>query len=398
MKNVFYLILFFLVIAISSCQTSLYSTRIIDIEIMEPGEVMLPENYNKLAVRYNNCNISHQVSLTEIHNTTDHRDSLQNIDSLASGVYFNNCLQQLKSEGVLSAVSEIEPADYQHTYVNDTLNFNLKNINDSLINTMAESGELYSFILASYLRQNPIKKDTTDNSKYLDRYFGLYSKEEIQSIADSSGADFLLSLDHFSVVDGLFFQPGNTSAYTIVIIKTLWNFYDLQKTSFSYSKERSDTISWFEKAENRKAIIKKMPPRYDAILNAAEISGSRFVEYLLPHWTTVQRMYYYSGQVEFKETEQLVKANKWLEAAKIWKSHVDNPNKNIAAKSMFNLALANEMQGNLNAAIDWVVKSLQLIGQKNPYHRENCMVYTRILGQRKQDIKLIEKQLAGPLQ
>ena len=61
---------------------------------------------------------------------------------------------------------------------------------------------------------------------------------------------------------------------------------------------------------------------------------------LTPRWEFVQRMYYRSGHVEMKKTEKMISEGKWLEAAAIWKANIDNKNKNIAAKSMFNLAPA----------------------------------------------------------
>ncbi len=69
-----------------------------------------------------------------------------------------------------------------------------------------------------------------------------------------------------------------------------------------------------------------------------------------------------------------------------------NKNKSIAAKSMYNMALACEMSGNMDAAIDWAEKSFYVFGTKNGIHSTNCSDYIRILGQRKLDIKKIESE------
>jgi len=82
-----------------------------------------------------------------------------------------------------------------------------------------------------------------------------------------------------------------------------------------------------------------------------------------------------------------------LEAAKIWKANISNSNKSIAAKSMFNLGLACEMEGDIDAAIDWVVQSFQVFKQKNVMNAENCQDYLRILATRKFDFRRIEFQL-----
>ena len=97
--------------------------------------------------------------------------------------------------------------------------------------------------------------------------------------------------------------------------------------------------------------------------------------------------------MELKKAEQLVKENRWLDAAEIWKKNVTNSNKNVAAKSMFNLALACEIEGELDAALDWVVKSYYVFKDDNEVHEFNCKEYIRILGMRKIDIQKIELQV-----
>ncbi len=118
-----------------------------------------------------------------------------------------------------------------------------------------------------------------------------------------------------------------------------------------------------------------------------------FAELLIPHWVEVQRMYYKSGQCRIKKAEELIKENDWIEAAEIWKKNVNNKNKSIAAKSMFNLALACEIEGDIDAAIDWAVKSFHVFERKNELNYYNCLDYIQILGQRKLDIKVINMQL-----
>lgn len=105
-------------------------------------------------------------------------------------------------------------------------------------------------------------------------------------------------------------------------------------------------------------------------------------------------MYYKSGQVELQQAEKLALENRWFEAAAIWKKNIANKNISIAAKSMFNLGLACEIEGNIDAAIDWVVKSYHVFGNKNEEHRYHCMNYLQILGKRQLDIRTIERQLS----
>ena len=146
-----------------------------------------------------------------------------------------------------------------------------------------------------------------------------------------------------------------------------------------------------ESVYNLKKALSSLPPRKHAVLASAEMEGEKFAEFLIPHWTEAERVYYRSGHIELKKTEELVEQNRWMEAAEIWKKNVNNKNKNIAAKSMFNMALACEVNGEIDAAIDWVVKSYHLLGSKNEIHEFHCKNYIEVLGWRKANIKQIER-------
>ena len=174
---------------------------------------------------------------------------------------------------------------------------------------------------------------------------------------------------------------------------TFWNIYDLKNQKLQNFHLKLDTISWQIRTDNIQYQIERLPSHKDAVLNAADIAGNKFAEYIIPHWKEVNRMYYHSNQVDLKKADKLVKENKWMEAAKIWKTNINNPNINIAAKCKFNMGLACEMQNDFDAAIDWIVQSFHDLGQKNEVHYNNCMSYIRVLSQRKLDIKYINLQL-----
>jgi hypothetical protein len=72
--------------------------------------------------------------------------------------------------------------------------------------------------------------------------------------------------------------------------------------------------------------------------------------------------------------------------------HVNNPNKKIAAKYKFNMALACKMLNQFDAAVNWAVQSFLVFGQKNPAHAQNCLDYINILNQRKLNTKRIKFQ------
>lgn len=377
------LFLFYVLVILPGCNT-LYQTKVIDIEIVEPGKVQIPAKYKKVAIRYNNCNVAPNTFFMQSQYNEKVLIDSTNLDSIASKIHYQYFVEELHNQQFFDSIAEIEAQDYSKVHITDTITYNIDF--DSIV-----PKELNVYLFSKHIHKHPMEKNDSTSIKYLHPKLGLYEADELQSIADSTNAQLLISLDYYSSLDVTFHNKklGIKSEY--VISQAYWNFYDLTKQEYLFFYNRKDTVSW-EENRYETGIKKKIPPQKDAVLTAADLSGTQFARFLIPHWIEVQRMYYNSGHVELKETDQLVKEGKWMEAAGIWKANSNNPNKSIAAKCKFNMGLACEMQGNLDAALEWVVESVHIYGQKNMIHYENCLKYIRILAQRKIDKKILDKQ------
>lgn len=375
-----------LVFVLFSCNT-LYNSRTIDLEIFVPARVIFPEKYDTIAVRFNNINADYNPNFaTYFENKQRYTDSI-NTDSVAAETYYKHFLKTLKSSSFFDTIVEIERQDYSNIFLSDSLlKLEFPGLNDSLCSDTLQKLEPAVNFWSLAGQYQPPKNNRT--KIHLDPELGLYSAKDLTRLADSSNARLLLSLDYFAAVEmkTAFNEQNFTGVFNVFII-AYWNFYDPKNLRWSYFYDRVDTLTW-----NFVNGIEKLPPREEAIQKAAEISGNQFAEFLIPHWIEVQRIYYQSGQIDLKKTDALVAEGKWLEAAEIWRKHVENPNKNIAAKCKFNMALACEMLGQLDAAVDWAVQSYHVFGQKNPVHEQNSLEYINILNQRKLDIKRIEYQ------
>lgn len=375
------------------CNT-LYNTKMIDIEIVEPGKVKFPSEYRNIAVRYNNTNIAsnHLFAKHYIKDEVIEDNPDLNLDSLASFVYYDYFIQELLKNDFFESFEEIEPKDYSDISVIDTIS------NQANINTLKtfdyndHTDVLSTYAYGKHIRKFPIPKENKSTQEYLDPNYNLYSKVDIQDIADSTNADILLSLDHFVSQNGKTYSEATASIVELVQINSFWSAYDLHNQTLKFFIAKKDTIIWSEHAINLKQGVKLVPNRRDAVLNAADICGTNLANYLIPHWIPVQRMYYESGHVDMKQTNDLVEEGKWMEAAKIWKTQLENPNKNIVAKCMYNLGVASEMEGKLDTALEWVVKSYHVFGNKNEMHANQCTEYIRILSQRKLDFKALAEQ------
>jgi hypothetical protein len=127
--------------------------------------------------------------------------------------------------------------------------------------------------------------------------------------------------------------------------------------------------------------------------NSAEYLGRAFGGKLVPSWLKVDRSYYRSNNINMLKAEKYCLEDDWLKAAEIYKKETNNKNRNIAAKAKYNMALICEMEGKLDAAIDWLIRSFSSYKQENQQHEFNCKQYIELLATRKKEIERLGKQI-----
>ncbi|MCK3685015.1 DUF6340 family protein [Maribellus sp. YY47] len=388
---------FFIAAFLQGCARFL-QTSSIKIEVLQPAEITLPKVYRKLAVRYNNTNVAYNPELIHYKVLGQEMSDTSNMDSVASKIYYDYFLAGILEQDFFDRIIELEPCDYSSILVKDTLNFHQLAKIDSTANPDSYIGYVNSFAIASYLKELPASTENKADDKMLDPEFGLYTSNELKAISDSTGADFLLSLDHFFTRNEIdtneTFAEGYYNVTELAEVNALWSIYDLNKNMFLYHYLHKNPITWEGECIFLQNALKVVPPRRDAVLNSADMNGTQFAQMIIPHWMEVERMYYKSGHPDLKQSEDFLKKGNWLEAANYWKKNIDNPNKRIAAKCMYNLGLACEMEGDIDAAIDWVVRSYHIFGEKDEIHSYNCKSYLNILGVRKLDFRILDKQMS----
>lgn len=126
--------------------------------------------------------------------------------------------------------------------------------------------------------------------------------------------------------------------------------------------------------------------------NTAEYLGKAFGAKILPSWQTVERTYCHSNNDHMMMAEKYLLEGDYKIAAEIYNPETRNKNRNIAAKAQYNMALACEMEGDMDAAFDWLVKSYSVFSW-NEDHKYNCKQYIKTLALRKKEIERLEKQI-----
>ncbi len=346
----------FLVIVLTCC-TITSQLRVFQIEILKPGIFNVPENLtvaviNRDLFRSDTCTFYYSTGYFKVQDTTllTKRDTTIKYQSLYEMVKDTSIKYQNLSDTCVNAlITYLEKASYFQKVIpfSDSLNF--------LLNV-------------------PGRIETRDK---------LFEKTK---------SDVCIFLDYFylnSTYNKYFTFPATFRANLLwtVVFKT---------DSLAYSYNLTDTL-FFDQTQVNSYARYKGKTLGQLLNNSANYLGRSFGPKVIPTWTQVDRMYYKSQNTEMLKAEKLALNQDWLKAAEIWNRETKNKNKKIATKASYNMAVACEMEGKPDAAIDWLVKSYRYLEKNNENHRKNCQRYVNILVNRKKEIERLDKQMKRTL-
>lgn len=343
LKNKIQILLFILLSGMAFLVESCYTTnnyKSLFIEVLQPSSQNFPVGDSVVAAKYNNSSFKmDSLNRIFVFNQRILYDTM-NTDSLASIIYYDSFIRNLQERSYFDSVLNLG-YDYPEIGV-DSLQF--------------------------------------------------YTDNELDSLQKLHSFNTLYALNQFRVNDILVILEMPQVVVIDIIVNALWTIYRSPPDS-SYLIIHKDTVTYTIELNHFRELHYFHQDRKALIQEASNDLGENLSLLLMPHWHEVERIWYKSGNYLFRQANQYARRNEWLKAAEIWKKLTKNRNKNIAAKSMFNMALACEMESDFDAAIDWVTRSFYVYGQKNAVHALNCLDYLEILAFRKLQIRQLKHQL-----
>ena len=215
----------------------------------------------------------------------------------------------------------------------------------------------------------------------------------LEQIAKKGDADIFIILDSLNMqmnneeYTDHYSYPVEYYKYRKLRISAFWSVYDLIEKKRLDKYNYADTLYWEEVGYMKAEVDKNMPGVEQCIREASYFAASDYAKRVFPGWQTELRYYFITGNTDFKIAAELVKNNKWEEASAIWEKYTKDIDKEIASRACFNLALANEMSGNIDIAIAWAETS-EKIKKKS---RTRYYIYN--LKMRKEEIEKLGKQI-----
>lgn len=235
----------------------------------------------------------------------------------------------------------------------------------------------------------PVERDLKRSISY-EQLPDTLLQSEVADICDRYNTDAVMVLERFySKVMADFssekyidrFTGFAYSYYATLDLKydAVFRIYKPGLNPYMKDIETTDTIYWESADVEQKGLFEKLPSIKQAMINAGIKIALDIDSKISPNWIQEKRGYFLFSRKDDKG-EQLMKENKYDEAAVYWAELAKSKSKKIRSKAEFNMALLSELNGDIDAAIDWGVKSYY------SQYRNQTEVYLKKLQARKESI------------
>ncbi|MBI9033935.1 MAG: hypothetical protein JEZ03_05635 [Bacteroidales bacterium] len=311
---------------ISGC----YTQKPIKIQVLKPAELNIPANIHNISVAY------------KIINTKGKDESL----------YYVNQSGFEDTDNLDSVFTKQAALYFSHS------------VSDSEKYTVQNSSEIH---------------------KLDDRYWST-DKDTIMKICQKDQSDAVIILNQFITREFAFHSYDYGYLFpTIYVVKNIhWQMYlNDGITHFNYYDKDTLTLENYEYYDpesiplnfNRQYIIDEV----------AYLTAEEFKKQISPIWKEEERKYIHN--TKFSKASDFAKNEMWKDAAKEWMPFTKSENNFRKAAAAYNMALAAEMEGNLELAIFWINIAIT----NDP--EEDYQAYKNILLRRRNEVRQLEKQL-----
>lgn len=226
---------------------------------------------------------------------------------------------------------------------------------------------------------------------------------EVERLCSLSNADALIVLEIFDTdskkrydtkpktrtVDGQSVEYLEHTANLDMTATTGWRIYYPNDKLIVDNHTFDDGKTFTGRDDNLAGAKAKLPSKERAAKEAAYVAGQAYALRISPMFVWVSRDYFTKGSADMKMATMRAKSNDWSGAAEIWKKLAEaSADPKVRKRATYNMALAAEMEGNLDLAIVWAKKARDF-GMKKAINRIN------ILEQRKLDEQRAADQMGG---
>ncbi|NHF60258.1 hypothetical protein FK220_012965 [Flavobacteriaceae bacterium TP-CH-4] len=229
------------------------------------------------------------------------------------------------------------------------------------------------------------------------------SWDAIDAICDAHQVDVIFSLEFYDTNTNVSYEQkmvnlpnplginAEVPGHKVTIRTALnngWRIYDPHtKYILDESSFRDNLVSVGEGINPFKA-VEAVAGRKEAVLQTSHNLGNSYGLNIRALTMRVTRNYFVRGTDNFKIGQRRAQAGDWDGAAELWELELGNPDGKIAGRAHYNMAISNEINGDLDQAMEFASKSY------TDYNIRDALGYINILRFRMQQKNELQRQLA----
>ncbi len=172
------------------------------------------------------------------------------------------------------------------------------------------------------------------------------------------------------------------------LVENGWRVYDPYSRRIADELVFSDHVVSSGKGINPIKAYEAIVGRKEAVLHQSKYMGMDYAQRLLPYKHRVNRDYFVRGTENFKIAQRRAQAGDWDGAAELWEMETTNRDPKIAGRACYNMAISNEINGNLDQALQWASKSY------TDYNNNYALTYLNTLRYRVRQKDALNRQLS----
>jgi hypothetical protein len=129
--------------------------------------------------------------------------------------------------------------------------------------------------------------------------------------------------------------------------------------------------------------------RKEAIKQSANHMGHVYADRIIPYYIKLTRDYFVKGSSNLKIATRKARTGNWDGAGELWLEDTKSSKRKLAGRACYNMAILNEINGDLDVAISWAQKAYE------NYNNKLALDYVTKLRNRKQKIERLDYQLGN---
>ncbi|MBT2160788.1 DUF6340 family protein [Zobellia barbeyronii] len=248
-----------------------------------------------------------------------------------------------------------------------------------------------------------IINDTDIQRKGLGIFPAALNWQAVQEICDANNVDVLFSLEFYDTDTQVDYKlttvnipndlgikaalPGHKVTLNTAI-KNGWRVYDPQSKLVLDEYINNNHVTSIGSGINPMKAVEAVIGRKEAVLQRSSNVGNSYGYDVRPLNKRISRDYFVKGSDNFVIAKRRAQTGDWDGAAALWEKEVNNPDGKVAGRACYNMAIINEINGDLEKAMEWASKSY------TDYNNDEALRYVNVLKYRISEQRQLDRQLS----